>query len=248
MERAVAVGLPVAAGCAAMGLLWRTISSPRSDFWGPVVYRGDAGGRPRYALTFDDGPTEGPTCRILDALGEAGAKATFFVIGRNVRRWPKVCRRMADEGHVVANHTMDHSHYGVFRLRRYWERQITETRDLIADVIGRRPALFRPPMGLRTGHCTNAARRSGHRLVTWTRRAVDGVRTTRERILERLAPTTQAGDILVLHDGIEPNGFDRDPEATVEAVGELIRRLRERGLEAARVDEMAGVGAYQEEA
>jgi peptidoglycan/xylan/chitin deacetylase (PgdA/CDA1 family) len=198
-------------------------------------------------LTFDDGPTEGPTCRVLDALGEAGARATFFVIGVNARKYPRVVRRMFDEGHVVANHTFDHSHYGVFRLRRYWDDQLVRTRELIADLIGRRPALFRPPMGLRTGHCANAATRSGHRMVTWTRRARDGVMTTRGQILERLAPTTRAGDVLVLHDGVEPNGFRRDPQATVEAVGPLISALRERGLEPGRLDEAAGVGAYQAE-
>lgn len=241
----LSTALPIAAcaAAAAAALAYATVA-PRSDFWAPVIHRGDAAGPPRYALTFDDGPTDGSTRRILDTLGELNAKAAFFVIGQNVRRAPDLVRRMHDEGHVVANHTLDHSHFGIFGLRRYWERQLTATDDVIHDIICRRPALFRPPMGVRTGHCANAARRTGHKLITWSRRARDGVRTTADRIVHRLA-TTRPGDILVLHDGVEPN-LRRDPTPTVDAVKPLILALRQRGLEPARLDQFASVDAYQE--
>src|SRR5712672_2665830 len=108
----MAAGIPVVAAAALAGLGYVSIA-PRSNFWGPVVYHGDAGGAPRYALTFDDGPCERATPQILDTLHELSAKATFFVIGVNARRFPRIVRRIYDEGHIVANHSYDHSHFGI---------------------------------------------------------------------------------------------------------------------------------------
>ena len=236
------LGLPIAgAACAALAY---TALSPTSHFWGPVIPRGDAAKFPdRYALTFDDGPTDDSTARILDSLGEHGAKAAFFVIGVNARRCPEIVRRAFDEGHVVANHSFDHSHFGVMRAGWYWDRQIEQTDALLREIIGVKPLLFRPPMGAKQFHILRAARRHGHAVVTWSRRGRDGVTTTADRIVERLAPATQGGDIVILHDGVEPNQR-RDPAGTVAAVGPLIRALRERGLEPMRLDEMIGVRPY----
>jgi hypothetical protein len=80
-------------------------------------------------------------------------------------------------------------------------------------------------------------------VVTWTRRALDGVPTTPERIVRRLAGPTAAGDILILHDGVEPN-LRRDPAASVAAVAPLVRALRERGLEPASIEALTGVRPY----
>src|SRR5689334_1642753 len=97
------------APAAACGVAWAVMAAhgtfvPDSTFWGPVISRGSGDGPPQVALTFDDGPTEGSTERILDVLGELDVRATFFVIGRNVQRWPGLVERMDAEGHVVANH------------------------------------------------------------------------------------------------------------------------------------------------
>jgi peptidoglycan/xylan/chitin deacetylase (PgdA/CDA1 family) len=232
-----------AAACAAAGALAYVSVAPKSQFWGPVVHRGDTAGVPRYALTFDDGPSRESTSQILDILSETNAKAAFFVIGVNARRNPDIIKRMHAEGHVIANHSFDHSHLGVFRTRRYWERQVQETDDLIQNIIGIKPAFFRPPMGIRTGHVQNAARRNGHTLITWSRRGIDGVATTPQRIVARLADSTCPGDILVLHDGIDPH-LRRDPSATVAAVGPLILALRNRGLMPVPLDELIGIAPY----
>jgi peptidoglycan/xylan/chitin deacetylase (PgdA/CDA1 family) len=235
---AAAAGLPVAGAAIAY-----TVVAPRSNFWGRVVHRGDASLPGRYALTFDDGPTHDSTARILDLLGEAGARAAFFVIGRNVERAPDLVRRMHDEGHVVANHSYDHSHFGTMRLGWYWDRQLRRTDVLLGQITGLKPALFRPPMGARHYHVMAAARHHGHTVVTWSRRGLDGVTTTADRIVNRLAPATRPGDILVLHDGVEPN-LRRDPAGTVAAIRPLIQGLRDRGLEPARLDELIGVNPY----
>jgi peptidoglycan/xylan/chitin deacetylase (PgdA/CDA1 family) len=238
----MAAGIPAIA-CAGLGALGYVSVAPRSNFWGRVVHRGDPGGLPRYALTFDDGPCDRATPAILDTLGELNAKATFFVIGLNARQFPKVVRRIFDEGHTVGNHSFNHSHFGVMRAGWYWDRQIRDTDALLQEIIGVKPVMFRPPMGARQFHITRAARRHGHTLVTWSRRALDGFATTPERIVARLSDRTVPGDILLMHDGVEPN-LRRDPTASIAAVRPLILALRQRGLEPAPLDELIKVSAY----
>ena len=235
--------LVISGTAAAMGgFFWGTVY-PRSSLWGPVHWHGPRAGN-SYAITFDDGPTPGPTDAVLDGLGELRVRATFFVIGLNARAAPKLLERMAAEGHAVANHSWDHRHWGVFRARRYWDRQIRSTDAAIEAVLGRRPAMFRPPMGLKTWCGMGAAGAEKKAVTMWTRRAVDGLPTTAERILDRLAETTRAGDVLLLHDGVEPFG-SRDARPTIAALKPLISRLSDRGLSPVRLDELLGLPAYQ---
>jgi peptidoglycan/xylan/chitin deacetylase (PgdA/CDA1 family) len=238
---------PAAAfGLASAALLAHGTFAPRSTFWGPVISRAPQPCPPHVAITFDDGPAEGSTERILDVLGELNVPATFFVVGRNAERHPKLVERMHAEGHVVANHTWDHAHFALFRRDRYWRSQVARTDDVIENIIGCRPALFRPPMGIKTWHITAAAMGAGHSVVTWTRRALDGFATEAHRIVDRLVPTSRRGDILLLHDGAEPNVPRRDFRATEAALRPLIRGLRDRGLEPRRLDTLLGLRPYQE--
>ena len=237
-------GPATAVAVAWAGVVAHGTFSPAATLWGPVVSRSRERARPHVALTFDDGPTPGSTERVLDSLGAAGVRAAFFVVGRNAERWPRLVERMHAEGHVVGNHTWDHSHYGIFRRDEYWRRQVERTDRLIEQLIGHRPALFRPPMGLKTWHVTNAARWAGHAVVTWNRRAMDGYATSAEQIVGRLLPPSRAGDIVLLHDGLEPNARRRDTRATEAAVTPLVEGLRKKGLEPRRLDEMLGIRAY----
>lgn len=226
----------IAAPAALVGGFVYATTSPTSMVWGPVIPRGPIGTR-RVALTFDDGPTPGATDRVLDVLRDRGVRATFFVIGANVRKSPDLLRRIHGEGHLVGNHSFEHSHLCSMGLRRYWEREIRTTDDAIELVIGNRPTLFRPPMGVRTWHTFWALRRTGHAMITWSRRAIDGIPTTPQRILNRFANVTD-GDILLLHDGVEPHALHSGRDATVACVGPLIDRIGERGLSPVRLDEL----------
>ena len=240
------LGWPAALGAAAAAaVLANGTFAPASNFWGPVLSRAPFGDGRGVALTFDDGPTPGATDRTLDVLGELQVKAAFFVVGRNARRHPKLLERIHAEGHLVGNHTLDHSHFGLFGRTGYWKNQVAEADETIRQIIGRRPALFRPPMGIKTWHVTEAAAAAGHTVVTWTRRAFDGVATSSDRIVRRLAPSSEAGDILLLHDGLEPNAVRRDTSATVAALRPLIEQLRHRGLEPRPLDAMLALPAYQ---
>lgn len=217
--------------------------APASRMWGPVISRA-TGNKPRISLTFDDGPLPGVTDHILDVLGEFEVRVAFFVIGRHAQRWPDLVKRIHDEGHVVANHSWDHHHLGLCGLYRYWELQIGQTDDCIEHIIGQRPALFRPPMGYKHWHVMNAAADSGHAVITWSRRARDVWDSSPNIILPRLA-LANAGDVLLMHDGNNPWMRSQDRSAAPQAVRELITRLRRRGLELTRLDELLKLQAYQ---
>ena len=236
----LAIATPVVA---ALGRLTYATVAPSCGFWGKVTWRGPRGSG-KIALTFDDGPTPGATDRVLDALRDANVKAAFFVVGANVIRHPELLRRVHDEGHLVGNHSYHHSHYGILGQRRYWDEEVRSTDEAIASVLGVRPAMFRPPMGLKTWHTTGACRLQGHALVTWSRRAIDGLPTTPQKIVDRLAKLRD-GDIILLHDGVEPNALHPDRSSTFDAVAPLLQRIKEHGLSPVRLDELTGLAAYQ---
>jgi peptidoglycan/xylan/chitin deacetylase (PgdA/CDA1 family) len=230
---------------AGLGILARGTFVPSSRLWGPVISRGSAVAPARVALTFDDGPTPGATDRVLDILGGLRVPATFFAIGHNALRAPDLLVRAASEGHLIANHTQDHSHWGIFGGSAYWDAQVDEADRVIERIIGRKPAMFRPPIGIKTFYTMRAARRAGHAVVTWNRRAWDGMGSTDPQcILDRLLPRCRAGDIILLHDGVDPHVPRRDPSATIAALRPLILGLRARGLEPVRLDELTGLPGY----
>lgn len=241
---AVAAGLVVGGGVALGAVAARAMFSPRSALLGRVVFRGERANPPRIAFTFDDGPDPAATPRVLDVLGRLGVPGAFFVIGRCAERHPAVLRRIHAEGHLLGNHSFHHHHLGTMRRAGYWRAELTRTEDAIEAATGVRPRLFRPPMGFRNWHLTRAARERDDVIVTWTRRAYDGVSTSAEKIVARLASRMAAGDIIALHDGTEPNGR-RDPDATIAALPELIDRCRSTGLQPVRLDDLIGEAGYR---
>lgn len=224
-------------------VVFRGVSNPRSMLFGTVVFRGMAARRGHVALTFDDGPDEVATARILDILQEFDVPAAFFVIGRNCRKNLGLLKRIHQDGHVIGNHSFSHSHYGSLRWAGYWDDEFARTDELITSAIGNRPAFFRPPMGLRNPRMMKSSRRRGYTTITWTCRGLDGVKTTSERIMTRLTRSIRSGSIIVLHDGTDPFGR-RDPQATIDVLPGLIAHVRDQGLEFVRLDKLIEVDPY----
>jgi len=230
-------------GAAALGLLGYGVFSPRSRLLAPVIWRGQRGKSGQVALTFDDGPHPESTPAILDILAEHDVPAAFFVIGANAHDQAELLQRMHARGHLIANHSYDHDYMGTFGVYDYWVKQIERTNSVIESAIGRRAAFFRPPMGFKHHRMAKAARDCECSMVTWSRRAWDGLPTTPERILRHLNHRCQPGDIILMHDGAMPNA-ERDPSATIESLSALIENIRSSGLELVRLDELLGIQPY----
>lgn len=180
------------------------------------------------ALTFDDGPSEW-TDPILDALRDAGARATFFVIGEAVRGREGILRRIAREGHEVGNHTMRHPWLDQVRRRRV-RHELVETNRVIAAVLGTRPTVFRPPSFRRNVAVLEVARAVGFDpVILASAHTNDHDRENADAIVEALLPSVCPGAIIDLHDGRPPgdpprkDGGTRDDRwPTVQAVPLLL--------------------------
>jgi peptidoglycan/xylan/chitin deacetylase (PgdA/CDA1 family) len=164
-----------------------------------MLVRGRADDQQVY-LTFDDGPDPVWTPRILDILAESNACATFFVVGKLARAEAALVRRIAAEGHAVGNHTWGHRHPWTLPPA-VAQSEVRDGAAAISDILGSRPAFYRPPHG-RLRHCMNEeAEAGGQTVVLWSRSAVDwGLLGTARRISARLDKVS-AGDIVLMHDG-----------------------------------------------
>lgn len=229
---AISLGIACASGA---GLLAYSMFTPKSGLLCRTVWRGPSHHN-HLALTFDDGPWPGSTEHVLDILHARGCLATFFVIGRYAKASPHLIRRIHAEGHQLANHTFDHHRAGLFRHTQYWVDQIRRTDDVIADITGARPLLFRPPMGFKSPPMAWALARTGHRVVTWSRRAGDGITTTSDRILNRLR-NLDGGDIVLMHDGRDP-ASGRSLDATLAALPTLLNDLADQQLSLVTLDRL----------
>lgn len=188
-------------------LLLAASLTPRSGWLGPNLDRlpETPAGRPRaVALTFDDGPDPEVTPRVLDLLDEAGARGSFFVIGRRAARHPEIVDEIAARGHRLENHTWSHSPLFAFGGPGAMGREIDRTQRLLAQRVGRAPRWFRPPAGMRNPWIAGVLAGRGLGLASWTRRGFDAVSRNGAAVARRLLRDLAGGDVLLLHDGSSP--------------------------------------------
>jgi peptidoglycan/xylan/chitin deacetylase (PgdA/CDA1 family) len=219
----------------------RGIVSGRSSLFLTVHSRGSDA--KKIALTFDDGPGDA-TRAVLGVLREHGVRATFFSIGANIKGREDVLRAASEAGHTIGSHSFAHSRLTNFLLTGGMTAEIEKGVAAIATVIGKRPRLYRPPVGLKSPAVAAACRKLGLVCVGWRRRARDGGAAKVEpgTIVERLV-AARGGEIVLLHDGVEPNR-QGDRAATIAALREAIPLMKARGISFVTVDELIGEKAY----
>jgi len=228
------------AGAAAMG--YGAFFAPGSQVFGPVPVRG-SGTEPQVALTFDDGPNEPHTAALLDVLASRDVRATFFQVGRCVERHPESSRRVAEAGHVIGNHSYSHR-LGAYLTHPSFAAEIDRTQQVLADVVGLTPRLFRAPWLHRQPALLATVRQRGMQIVSGTfGHPLEPFQPAAATLTRHAAAVTRAGSILVFHDGFDARGGNR--AETVAAIGPLIDILRDRGLSFVTVDTLLGVDAYR---
>jgi len=212
------------------------IARPGAAWLLPLTRHGPRG-RPQIALTFDDGPDPAVTPRVLDLLRNHGARATFFLIGRHAEAHPALVRRILAEGHELGNHSYGHSRllncFPTASLQREIERGETALRR-VAGTSG--PALYRPPVGLKSPWLARVQRRLNLRVVTWSLHARDTGRRNPAAIAARVVRRARPGDIVLLHDGHDLPGRSRDTVAA--ALEAILAGLQHRNLQTVTVGEL----------
>lgn len=221
-----------------LGLLSNSLLSPSSQVLGPVFTHGDRK-VPKVALTFDDGPNEPFTGQILDVLEARGVKATFFLVGENVRRFPDTVRREAALGMEVGNHTMHHANL-VGRPGSAIFREIVEAQEAIEKTCGEQPVWFRPPHGFRDPRLFRQTRRLHLAVAEWSVMPKDWTVPGMPAIVQRVLNAVKPGDIILLHDGV--NASEGDRSETVMALPYILDGLQARGLKPVTLSELAASG------
>jgi peptidoglycan/xylan/chitin deacetylase (PgdA/CDA1 family) len=217
-------------------LLWAVavdgVMRPGSGLFIETVKHGPRGSD-AVALTFDDGPDPEVTPALLDELKRQGAQATFFVVGAALAAQPELARRMVAEGHVVANHSWQHSYMQSFRLHRWQTDELIRAERAIETAIGQPSTrLYRAPVGIKTGDLARAADDLGLRVVAWSVHSRDTLDPDPQAVARRVLKRVQGGDIVLLHDG--------GRKQCVEAVRLILAGLRERGLKCVTLTELLG--------
>jgi len=204
--------------------------------WYGRTFTGLTRGSKHLALTYDDGPNDPHTLRLLDVLARHDVQATFFLIGRYVRQRPDIVRAIVNSGHVVANHTFTHPLL-IFKTAAEVRKELTDCHEAIQDAIGNHSNLFRPPFGGRRPAVLRIARELGLEPIMWNVTGYDWSAPPAAVIERKVSRQVRGGDVILLHDGGHKQmGADRSQ--TVLATGHLVTRYKSEGYEFVSIQRM----------
>jgi len=208
--------------------------------WYGRTFVGRTRGSRQIALTYDDGPNDPHTLKLLEVLAKHNVQATFFMIGRYVQQRPDIARAVAQAGHIIGNHTFTHPQL-IFESAAQTRIQLVDCHRALQDAIGKHSKLFRPPFGGRRPATLRIARELGLETVMWNVTGYDWSAPSAAVIEKKVARQMRGGDVILLHDGgYRAMGADRSQ--TVIATENLIRRYQNEGYDFVSVEEMQTVG------
>ncbi len=179
----------------------------------------------KIALTFDDGPHPYYTEQLLDGLKERGAKASFFVMGKQAEAYPELVLRMHEEGHLVGNHTYSHIQLGK-NNRENFKEELVKTNELLTGITGEEPQYVRPPYGSWDKSFETELMMIP---VLWTIDPMDWCSSDVDGIVSKVTKKAQENAVILMHD---------EYKSTVTAALEIVDILQKQGYEFVTIDEI----------
>ena len=183
------------------------------------------------ALTFDDGPSGAITEKLLDGLAARNVKATFFLCGYRIEKFPEIAQRMAEEGHELGLHSNRHD-YMQHMTKEEALDDLAECQSILTESTGVSARLFRPPGGLYSQALLAASRELGLSIVFWSVDPHDWDKEKSAQVLPYLLSHASAGDIVLMHDLTEHS---------VSAALSFIDTMYAKGYEFCTVSELAAL-------
>ena len=179
----------------------------------------------KIALTFDDGPNPQYTPEMLAALKERNVKATFFLLGEEVEKYPEIVKQIQEDGHLIGNHSYKHEQLSKLPMEQACS-QVSRTNELIYGITGVYPSYLRPPFGdwhEKLDCEVNMVE------VLWDVDTLDWSSQNHAKIVQKVLKNVQENDIILMHDGYE---------TSVTAAKEIIDTLQKQGYEFVTVDQL----------
>ncbi|MBP3963936.1 polysaccharide deacetylase family protein [Paenibacillus lignilyticus] len=184
------------------------------------------------AITFDDGPNPEWTPQFLRVFQQYGAKATFYVHGTNMEKYPDVAQRMDEEGHEFGNHSYSHPHMASLSKEEQTE-ELRRAEQIIVAVIGKRPSTFRPPYLEYNDDLLAVCEQFGYPVIHATNLDTrDWDMPGTEHIVNVTRAEVRAGSILLFHDGFG------DRSQSLAAIQILVPELIEQGFKLVTISEL----------
>jgi len=222
-------------GAALLGAAGYQSMAPTGQWYGRT-FVGLSRGSKQIALTYDDGPNDPHTLRLLEILAKHEATPTFFLIGRFLGQRAAIAREIVKAGHAIGNHTFTHPNL-IFAGQGETRSQLERCQRAIGDAVGLAPVLFRPPFGGRRPGTLAIARSLGLTPIMWSITGYDWNAPPADRIVARVSGKIRGGDVVLLHDGSHlAMGGDR--AQTVIASDRLIASWKAEGYRFVGVPEM----------
>jgi peptidoglycan/xylan/chitin deacetylase (PgdA/CDA1 family) len=202
---------------------------------------------PYVSITFDDGPSPKYTPQILDILKQHDVKATFFVVGKHVKKYPDIVKRMVAEGHDVGNHTYNHRDL-VPATKATILKELRKTDEIIKDTVSVNTTLFRPPRGVYNQAARKTLVEEGYEIILWSLSSCDWRPNSPAGILKRIKRFTKNGTIILFHDSgalVRKEGGQRGN--TVKALPMVIEYLKEQDYKILPIRELIALDNQEPE-
>lgn len=215
-------------------LLCITIINVKADgaiTFNKPVYNSNVNEGKKIALTFDDGPHPRRTPEIVNILDKYDIKATFFVIGVNVKNYPETMNVVMQRGHEIANHTYSHNVLKDMDTGEIF-KEIFNTEAEISKLDGKSSNLIRPPCGLYGQGLVDYAIENDYKIVLWNIDTHDWAHESSECIVKNVLTNVKGGDIILFHD------YTSGENNTPQALNILIPKLKALGYEFVTVSQL----------
>ena len=172
------------------------------------------------SVTFDASWGGDKTIAILDLLDQYNAKATFFLVGIWVDKYPELVQEIAKRGHEIGNHSDSHAHFTQISDAQI-RQELKDCSDKIEDLTGTRPTLFRPPYGDYNSKVITVVRDAGYEAVQWSIDSLDWKNRGVSDLVKRATNNVQKGDIILFHN---------DSQYIVEALPAILQHYQAQGF------------------
>jgi len=154
-------------------------------------------------LTFDDGPHPDHTPKILEILSKHDIKAIFFLIGKNVEKYPELAKKIRDGGHPIGNHTNFHNPITPLFSRKRLRTEIVKAQKVFKHVLNVNVTMFRPPIGYTNPKYASILKELNLQCVGWSLRSYDSVYKDPVKLQERLLSKIKHKQIVLMHDNMK---------------------------------------------